>query len=91
MIINKKQARFLTQNKSRAPNLKAQIKLHEQRTPIRPVVNNTNAPAHKLAKFLTKTLKAYITLPHQYKTLNSTTLAHELKHFKLNKNHRLVT
>ena len=91
MIINKKQARFLSQNKPRAPNLKAQIKLHKLGTPIRPVVNNINAPAHKLAKFLTETLKEHITLPYQYNTKNSTTLAQELKQFKLNTNHRLVT
>ena len=91
MIINKKQAIFLTQNKPRAPHLKAQIKLHKPGTPIRPVVNNINAPAHKLAKFLTKTFKEHITLPYQYNTINSITLAQELKQFKLITNHRLVT
>jgi len=91
MIISKKQAKFLTQNKPQAPKLKAQIKLHKQGNPIRPVVNNINAPAHKLAKFLTKTLKEYITLTYQYNVVNSTILVQELKQFKLNNNHRLIT
>jgi hypothetical protein len=55
------------------------------------VVNNINAPTYKLAKFLTKTLKEYITLKYQYNAVNSKVLAQELKHFKLNNNHRLIT
>ena len=78
MVISKKQVKYLTQNKPQAPKLKAQIKLHKQGNPIRPVVNNINAPAYKLAKFLTKTLKEYITLKYQYNVVNSTILAQEL-------------
>ena len=90
MIINKKQTKFLTQNKTQAPKLKVQIKLHKPGNPVPPVVNNTNAPAHKLAKFLTKTLKEYLPLAYQY-NVNSTTLAQDLKQLKLNNNHRLIT
>jgi hypothetical protein len=55
------------------------------------VVNNINASAHKLDKFLTKTLKEYITLTYQYNVVKSTILAQKLKQFKLNNNHRLIT
>ena len=78
-LINKTQIKYLTQNKPQAPTLKAQIKLHKMGNPIRPVVNNVNAPNYKLAKFLTKNLKAYIQLPYQYNVKNSTNLAHHLK------------
>jgi len=91
LIINKKQDKFLTKNKPRAPNLNALIKFHKPGNPICPVVNNINAPAHKLAKFLTKILKEYIALPYQYNTKKSITLAHELKQLKINTNHKLVT
>jgi hypothetical protein len=68
MIINKKQIKHLTQNKPQAPRHKAQIKLHKQGNPIRPVVNKKNAPAYKLAKYLAKILQEYIQLKYQYNT-----------------------
>jgi len=58
------QRKYLTQNKPKAPELKAQIKLHKPGNPIRPIVNNTGAPNYKLAKFLSTSLKAYIHLKH---------------------------
>jgi len=91
IVISKKQVKYLTQNKPHAPKLKAQLKLQKQGNPIRPVVNNINAPAYKLAKFLTKTLKEYIILKYQYNVINSTILAQEHKQFKLNNNHRLIS
>ena len=89
LIINKTQIKYLTQNKPQAPILKAQIKLHKMGNPIRPAVNSINAPNYKLAKFLTKNLKAYIQLPYQYKVKNSTNLAHYLKQLKLYEKHNL--
>jgi hypothetical protein len=59
--------------------------------PIRPVVNNINAPNYKLAKFLTKNLKAYIQLPYQYNVKNSTNLAHYLEQLKIHEKHKLIT
>ena len=91
MFISKKQVKYLTQINRKPPKIKAQIKLHTQGNPIRPVVNNINAPAFKLAKFLTKTLKEYITLKYQYNVVNSTILTQEFKQLKLNNNHRLIT
>ena len=74
----------------KAPELKAQIKLHKPGNPIRPTVNNTGAPNYKLARFLPKSLKAYIQLKHQYKVVNSTNLAHDLKHITIHDKHRLI-
>ena len=91
MIINKKQIKHLTQNKPQAPRHKAQIKLHKQGNPIRPVVNKKNAPAYKLAKYLAKILQEYIQLKYQYNVKNATTLAQDLTHMKINDKHRLIT
>jgi hypothetical protein len=43
--------------KPTAPRLNAYIKIHKQGEPIRPVVNNMQAPAYKVAKFLNKKLQ----------------------------------
>jgi hypothetical protein len=43
---------YLTQIKSLAPKLNALIKLHKDNEPIKPVVNNIQAPTYKLVKFL---------------------------------------
>ena len=43
--------------------------------PIRPVVNNKFAPAHKLAKFLNTKIKKWQILPNTYNASNSLTTA----------------
>ena len=55
-LINKQQRKYLTQIKPQPPTLKAQIKLHKEGEPIRPVVNNIQAPTYKIAKYLNKWL-----------------------------------
>ena len=40
-----------------APKLNVYIKTHKENKPIRPIVNNTHAPAYKTAKYLNKKLK----------------------------------
>jgi len=49
-IIDGKQIKFLTQKKPSPPTFNALLKLHKPKNSIRPVVNNTNAPAHKTAR-----------------------------------------
>jgi hypothetical protein len=63
----------------------------QTRQPIRPVVNNIGAPAYKLAKHLSKTLKDYIHLDYQFNTLDSMTLATELDQLTIQDTHRLMT
>jgi len=48
-LIDKKTHKYLTQMEPRAPVLNTLIKTHKANMPIRPVINNTHAPAHKLA------------------------------------------
>jgi hypothetical protein len=56
MLINKQNKKCLMQIKPQPPTLNAQIKIHKDNEPIRPVINNINAPAYKIAKFLNKWL-----------------------------------
>jgi hypothetical protein len=43
-LIDKQQKKYLTQIKPQPPKLNAHIKIHKNNEPIRPVVNNINAP-----------------------------------------------
>jgi hypothetical protein len=54
-------------------------------------VNNIGAPAYKLSKHLSKTLKDYIHLDYQFNTQNSTTMALELDQPTIHATHRLMT
>ena len=44
------------QMKPMAPKLNALIKTHKEDKPIRPVINNIQAPSYKLTKYLNKKL-----------------------------------
>jgi len=55
-IIDKNQQKYLLQMKPMAPKLNALIKTHKEDKPIRPVINNIQAPSYKLAKYLGKKL-----------------------------------
>jgi len=79
------------QKKPQPPILKAQIKLHKPGNPIRPVINNINAPTYKIAKHLIEIINRHIHLSNQYNVKNSTTLAHDLTKLKTNENHRIMT
>ena len=50
------------------------IKVHKADSPIRPIINWTNAPAYKLARMVAKNLEIYIPLPYIFnvKKHNST-------------------
>ena len=74
-----------------APTLKAQLKLHKAVNPVRPVINNRNAPSYKAAKKLNRTLQQHLNLDNHYTIVNSTNLAEDLTKLSINKNHRLIT
>ena len=52
--------------KPSTPQLKAHIKTHKEDMPIRPVVNNVNAPSHNIAKQLNQQLYILLPLPNTY-------------------------
>lgn len=60
------------------PQLKARLKIHKEDIPIWSVVNNTNALAYKLAKFLRKVLDERNNIPNTDLTSNSIQSAHTL-------------
>ena len=63
------------------------IKTHKDDKPIRPVINNTQAPSYKLAKHLNKILNQLIDLPHTYATKNSNEVAQELNNIQIINQH----
>jgi len=54
LITEKQQYKYLMNIKPTAPKLNAYIKTHKENEPIRPVINNTQAPAYKIAKYINK-------------------------------------
>ena len=51
-----------------APKFNMYIKTHKDNEPIRPVINNTQAPLYKITKYLNKKLHNVICLPYTYDT-----------------------
>ena len=70
------------------PTVNALLKLHKPNVPIRPVVNNKNAPCYKIAKKLNKILNHNLHLDNQYTATNSNSAVTKLK---ISPNHRLLT
>jgi len=91
LIINKKQMRHLIQKKPLPPSLNVKIKIHKPNNPIRPVVNNRNAPSYKIATFLENKLYEHLNLEYQYNVKVSTSLANNLTKLKIDENHRMIT
>jgi hypothetical protein len=77
--------------KPSTPTLKGQLKLHKPNIPIRPVINNMQAPSCKVTKHLVKILNKHLTLNNHYNVVNSTNLAIDLSKLNINDNHRLIT
>jgi hypothetical protein len=74
-----------------APTLNVYIKTHKENKPIRPVVNNTHAPAYKTAKYLNKKLNNLIHLPYTYTTRNAHEVAEELKTIHTVEHTKIIT
>lgn len=90
-LIDKQRRKYPAQIKPQAPKLNAQIKIHRDNAPVRPVVKNIHAPTYKLAKFLTKWLSETLQLPNAIVTQNTIQLAHDLNAIKLEETHKLTT
>ena len=91
LVLNKERNKYLTVRNPKPPTLKAQIKLHKDGNPIRPVINNIHAPSYKTAKRLNKILQHHINLDNQYTVINSATLAQNLTRLNINSKHSLIT
>jgi hypothetical protein len=90
-IIDPKKRKYIIQMHPQAPNLNARIKIHKPNTPIRPVINNTQAPTHKLAQHIHHQLKKLIQLKDEFNVKNTAQFAENLTKLKLNSNHKLLT
>jgi hypothetical protein len=84
LIIPTRQVRHLIQKKPLPPSLNALIKIHKPDNPIRPVVNNTNAPTYKIAKLLVNKLHEHLNLKYHYNVKDSVSLANDLTKLKIN-------
>jgi hypothetical protein len=90
-IIDKQQIKYLLEIKPRPPTLNAQLKIHKDNTPIRPVINNIQTPAYKTAKFFSKCLNDRSSLSNTYVTHNCTQLANELIQLNITETTKMVT
>ena len=55
------------------------------------MIDNTQAPSYKIARFLNNRLKDYINLPGTYTTKNSHETAQELHNIHIRENHKIIT
>jgi predicted metal-dependent phosphoesterase TrpH len=90
-LIDKHIHKYLTNIKPLAPQLNVYIKTHKENQPIRPVINNTQAPSYKAARYINKKLQNLIKLPYTYNTQNSQEIAQELTKLQINENMRIIT
>jgi hypothetical protein len=90
-IIDKPTQKYLTNIKPTAPKLNAYIKTHKENHTIRPVVNYTQAPVYKTAKYLAKKLNTLIQLPYTYTTKNVQEIAEELKTINIDEHMKMTT
>ena len=59
-------SKYLINIKPAAPKLNIYIKSQKYSKPIRPVINNTQAPSYKTAKYLSKKLHNKMRLPYTH-------------------------
>jgi hypothetical protein len=90
-ILNPQTKKFVHQMNPQAPKMRATIKIHKPEAPIRPVINNTNAPTHKLARYIHKKLTPLINLKYEYNVVNTIHFANNISKLKLNPNCKIIT
>ena len=74
-----------------ALRLNIYIKTHKEGEPIRPVVNNIQAPSYKIAKYLNNEINSLINLPYTFTTKNLLEIAEELKTLQINEHMKIIT
>ena len=77
--------------KPTAPQLNAYIKTHKEGEPIPPVINNTQVPSYKIAKFLNKKILCLIDISNIFNAKNSQEVAHDLQKIPANDNYKIIT
>ena len=64
LIIEKQNQKYLMNIKPAPPKLNVYIKTHKENEPIRPVIDNTQAPSYKIAKHINKKLHSLTCQTH---------------------------
>ena len=90
-LIKNNRRKYLLNIKPTAPRINAYIKTHKENKPIRPVVDKTQAPSYKIAKFFNSRIKEYINVPNTYTVENSHEITQELLKIHITRNHKIVT
>jgi hypothetical protein len=85
-----KKKRILQMNPT-APTLRTKVKIHKPQTPIRPVINNINAPSYKLATHTHQILKELLKLKYEFNCTNSITFAEDITKIHVEANHKFLT
>jgi len=70
-LIEKNRRKYILNINPTAPRINAYIKTHKENKPLRSVIDNTQAPSHKIAKYLNSRIKEYINLPNTHTVENS--------------------
>jgi hypothetical protein len=78
-LIDKSKQKYMLNIKATAPKINAYIRTHKDNNPIRPVIDNTQAPSYKIPKFLDRRIKEYVNLPNTYTVQNSNKITQELQ------------
>jgi len=89
--IKGQQHKYLPNIKPEHPKLNIHIKTHKQNQPIRPVINNTPAPAYKLAKHMNTKLQQLLNLPNTYNIKHIQDIAEDLRNIRIKETDRIVT
>jgi len=67
------------------------VKTHRDNAPIRPVINHTQAPSHKLARHFNRKLRYLLPLPNTYNVKNSQEIAEGIINIRINEHMKLIT
>jgi len=81
---DKNQYKHLLQIKPTAPKLNAIMKIQKDNNPIGLEINNIQAPAYKLARYLNKRLNELIEIPYMCATKNLKEVAQDLTNIQIN-------
>jgi hypothetical protein len=77
--------------KPKGPTLRATTELHNQNTPIKPIINQRNVPAYKLARHPKRILCICLHLPNTYNIQNSVHLTEDLQSIEINEDVRICS
>jgi hypothetical protein len=91
IINDKNQYKHLLQIKPTTSKLNAVMKIQKDNNPIGLEINNIQAPAYELARYLNKRLNELIEVPYMCATKNLKEVAQDLTNIQINNQHTMTT